>query len=142
MAKGSIQMTNELPLSILRYLKTIPTCSRAMAFLCLDNENIIVSTGGDLAKCGISALENGKLINEQLPVLVQLLPLCENSVVIANTQITEYTIIDLHLFADTAGQWIVMFDNTEQSLKLQSEQQERLSIDILEEKNQKSSGIV
>ena len=35
-----------------------------------------------------------------------------------------------------------MFDNTEQGLKLQSEQQERLSIDILEEKNQKSSGIV
>ena len=133
-------MTNQLPNSVLRYLKTIAECNRSIAYLCLNDSNIIVGSGGDLEKCGVLAVKNGTPINAQLPPITQLLPLGEKAVVIANTQLSKSTIIDLHLFADSEGQWILMFDNTEASIKLQSEQQERLTNDIIEEQNSKKSG--
>jgi len=132
-------MKNEQPLSIARYVKSLPSSSAAKAYLCLDTHGLVTDSGGELETCGIPQLKNGLAISEQLPVIAQLLPLTEKTVVIANTQITEGTIIDLHLFADSAGQWVLIIDNTEAGIKLQSEQQERLVNDILEEKNTKSS---
>lgn len=85
-------------------------------------------------------MESGVLVSDQLPAIAQLLPLCEKVVVLVNTQIVEDSIIDLHLFADSVGQWVLVFDNTEAGLKLQSEQQERLCNDIIEEKNFKKRG--
>ncbi len=133
-------MTNDLPLSVARYVKTLPVCSRAMAYLCLDNDNVVINRGGALEKCGMPSIEKGVLISEQLPAIAQLLPIGEKAVVLVNTQISTDTIIDLHLFADTIGQWVLIIDNTEAGLILQSEQQERLCNDIIKEKNTKNGG--
>ena len=133
-------MTNELPLSIARYVKTLPASERSMAYLRLDKNNVVVDSGGELKKCRIPSMESGVLVSDQLPAIAQLLPLCEKVVVLVNTQIVEDSIIDLHLFADSVGQWVLVFDNTEAGLKLQSEQQERLCNDIIEEKNFKKRG--
>lgn len=51
----------------------------------------------------------------------------------------EDSIIDLHLFADSVGRWVLIIENTEAGLRLQSEQQERLCNDIVEEKNTKKT---
>jgi len=133
-------MNNKLPGSVQRYLKTLQQSDRSVAYVCLDFNNLILSTGGDLAKCGMVNIENGKSIHAQLPLLAQLVPVSEKPVIIANTQINECTIIDLHLFADSDAQWIVIFDNTEAGIQLQSEQQKRLTNDIIEEQHSRKSG--
>lgn len=133
-------MNSDLPLSILRYLKTIPSSDRAMAYLCVDRENLIIDSGGDLERCCIPSLNSVNPVDEQLVFLAELLPIEEKSVFIANTCTAQDIILDLHLFADSAGQWVLMFDNTDAGLQLQSEQQERLSSDFLQEKNNRSCG--
>jgi len=132
-------MNNEQPLSITRYIKSLPASSAAMAYFCMDENALVISSGGALEACGVPPLKSGLAISEQFPEIVQLLPLSEKSVVIANAQIADDSIIDLHLFADSVGQWVLIIDNTEAANKLQSEQQVRLAKDILEEKSTKSS---
>lgn len=137
----SLPVNNQLPLSVKRYLKTLPLPNRPMAYLCLDDNLIVVDSGGELEKCGAPLIENGVLASDQLPVIGPLLPVGETAVVLENTQITEDSIIDLHLFADAVGQWVLIIDNTEAALKLQSEQQDRLCNDIIEEQNTKKKRV-
>lgn len=130
-------MNKKLPFSVERYVKTQPASNRSMAYLCLDENLVVVDSGGELEKCGIPSIENGVLASEQLPAIESLLPIDESAVVLVNTQIIEGSIIDLHLFADSVGQWVLIIDNTEAGLRLQSEQQDRLCNDIVEEQNTK-----
>lgn len=137
----SLPVNNQLPLSVKRYSETLPLPNRSMAYLCLDDNLTVVDSGGELEKCGAPLIENGVLASDQLPVIGPLLPVGETAVVLENTQITEDSIIDLHLFADAVGQWVLIIDNAEAALKLQSEQQDRLCNDIIEEQNTKKKRV-
>jgi len=124
----------------MRYVKSMPRTDRAMAFVCLDKRGQIIDSGGDLADCGIDFLNPDVPVEEQILPLAQLLPLDDSAIVIGNAQIKANVFIDLHLFADSAGQWIVLFDNSEAAREKQIEQQERLSNDIIREKGRTSEG--
>jgi len=99
----------------------------------LDELNAVTTRGGGLEHFGLGSIIQGELILEKYAFLEGLLPGDNEPVVIHNTQFENNQFVDLHLFTDIDGQWILFVDNTESAKEDQAVQQERLDIDLLKE---------
>ena len=126
-------MIASTPLPIARYLNTVDLESRPFAFVGLDELNAVTTRGGGLEHFGLESIVQGELILEKYAFLEGLLPGDNEPVVIHNTQFENNQFVDLHLFTDLDGQWILFVDNTESAKEDQAAQQERLDIDLLKE---------
>ena len=126
-------MASTTPLSISRYLvsKNYDQCS--YAFVGLDRENVVTLAGGELAHFGLSSVKKGEAILEKYVFLEGLLPGEDDPVVIHNTQFDQNQFVDVHLFTDRDGQWVLFIDNTDVGKADQAAQQERLDKDLLNE---------
>lgn len=124
-------MMSKVPLPIARYLRTVDLGQRLYAFVSLDKLNVVTLLGGELAHFGLEAVEKGELILQKYGFLEGLLPGGDAPVVIHNTQFEQNQFVDLHLFTDIEGQWVIFVDNTEVAKSDQAAQQERLDIDLL-----------
>lgn len=127
-------MRTEAPLPVLRYLRSISHQTGTLAYLKLDAKNCVLEGGGNLAYFDTEKLDKLVPIDEQLPVLLGLIPVIDVPVVIANTHIDNSHFFDLHVYFDMGNQWVLLLDTTAFSIKLQNEQQIRLSDDIFSEK--------
>jgi len=126
-------MIASTPLPIARYLNTVDLENRPFAFVGLDELNAVTTRGGGLEHFGLESIIQGELILEKYAFLEGLLPGDNEPVVIHNTQFENNQFVDLHLFTDLDGQWILFVDNTESAKEDQAVQQERLDIDLLKE---------
>jgi len=117
----------------MQYLRAVNFHEPIFAYLGIDEENHIQSTGGSIELFGLENVLQGSLVLAHLDYLEGLLPGDETPVVIENTQFMSERFVDLHLFNKGDMQWVIFIDNTEAGKARQSEQQERLNNDILEE---------
>lgn len=126
-------MQFQQPQPIDQYLRTLDLGQRMHSFVGLDKSNVVQSLGGELAHFGLEGVKKGEVILEKYAFLEGLLPGENEPVVIHNTQFEENQFVDLHLFTDAVGQWIVFIDNTEVAKSDQASQQKRLDTDLLNE---------
>jgi len=126
-------MSTDTPLPVTRYLRSIPYDGESFAYLKLDALNRVMECGGNIEIFSIECIDRSLPIDEQLPSLLGLLPVCGTPVVIAYTQVGGDHYIDLHLYQGVDGQWVLLLDKTEAGKRLQREQQIRLDRDILNE---------
>lgn len=123
------------PDAVVEYLKTVLHPDRAFAYLQLDEQRCVIDSGGELTKCGIPVLTGNRSIECQIDLLSNVLPVTGDPVVILNTQIRHQNFIDMHIFNYDNYQWVLFFNNSEAGIKLQKEQQTRLSNDFKRESN-------
>jgi len=126
-------MSSSIALPVMQYLRAVNFHKPIFAYLGIDEENHIQSTGGSIELFGLENVLQGSLVLAHLDYLEGLLPGDETPVVIENTQFMSERYVDLHLFNKGDMQWVIFIDNTEAGKARQSEQQERLNSDILEE---------
>ena len=126
-------MASATPPSISRYLISENYDRRSYAFVGLDQENMVTLAGGELAHFGLSSIKKGEAILEKYVFLEGLLPGEDEPVVIHNTQFDQDQFVDVHLFTDREGQWVLFIDNTDIGKADQAAQQERLDKDLLNE---------
>lgn len=126
-------MKSEAPLPVLRYLRSISHQTSTLAYLKLDSKNHVLESGGNLEYFDTTELDKSVPIDEQLPALSGLIPVSDGPVIIANTHIDNLHFFDVHIYLDMGNQWVLLIDTTAIATKLQTEQQIRLSKDILAE---------
>jgi len=127
-------MNTTIPLSIARYLNTVDLGQRVHAFIGLDKSNLVTKLGGELEHFGLQSVEESEFILEKYGFLEGLLPGDDRPIVIENTQFEHNQFVDLHLFQDVEGQWVLFVDNTESAKTDQAAQQERLEFDLQAER--------
>lgn len=122
-----------LPVEASRYIKTVLFPMREFGYLQLNEQNCVISSGGDLQQCGVPELDENRSIEHQIDPLSGLLPVTGEPLVILNTQLRDHVFIDIHIVNYDDCQWVFFINNTEAGIKLQAEQQTRLSDDIVQE---------
>jgi len=120
-----------LPNSVVDYIEEIGCSNEKPDYVQLDLDNNLVGWGGGLSEKAFSVLESAALTVSDLPFLEGLLPLDRDPLVLPNVQMRSGGYVDIHLFADSQGQWVLLFDCTERAQKAQLEQQIRLD-DLLD----------
>jgi len=102
----------EMPAPVFAYLNRLATEQRSPAFLLADDQARLSDWGGSLADYGISDLQAGQLVGEQVYFLEGLLPLEGNSMLLPCLQTNSGRVADLHLFPTEAGDCVLLLDAT------------------------------
>lgn len=123
---------NNLPTPIQNYLQTLNEKHQINAYLCLNN-NLVVASTGSVGKYNFDNLDSSKSIEQSVPFLEGLLPAsnkCNCTTIIDNVHIDDRDYFDIHIFHDDFASWLLFFDTTQTGQQLQEEQQKRLDIDL------------
>lgn len=126
-------METSVATSVAQYLGALNIGERVFAYLGLDQSNVVKHSGGTVSQFNLASIEEGAHVLDHLEYLEGLLTGDENPVIIENTQYMSERFVDIHLFSDDSVQWVVFIDNTEHGKIHQTQQQQRLNADILEE---------
>lgn len=124
---------------VAQYLSTLSVSNCEWAFLGLDSQYCINKIGGAVESFDFTQVQLGIPAIEQLPFLEGLLPGDRKPVVVPNVQFMNDRFVDLHLFGEIGGQWLLFVDRTAQGKLEQRAQQIRLNDDIEQEQIQKKN---
>lgn len=122
---------NVIPSSVAAYLQSIGNAIGNPAFLHLDSSNQLVDWSIQLNDHGLKLFDAKMLTVKQLTFLEGLLPCPTDPLIIPRMQLAPSQYCDLHMFSDNQGQWIILIDSTNASIRAQSRQQYRLSNELL-----------
>ncbi|MDX2031725.1 MAG: HAMP domain-containing sensor histidine kinase [Blastocatellia bacterium] len=110
----------ELPESVHAFLNNLASSHRHPAYLLSDAEGRLVSWGGSTESYGLSPLETGAPVGEQVYFLEGLLPLASGALSLPFVHTNSGRPADLHLFPTPEGDCALLLDATIQ------EQQQRM----------------
>lgn len=102
----------ELPDFVCAYLYGLTSGERSPAYLLVDLDGHLTSWGGAVAAYGLSNLQAGESVVEQVYFLEGLLPLNGQEMVLSCMQTDSGRPADLHLFSTDEGDCILLLDAT------------------------------
>ncbi len=108
-------MTTRLPQAVGDYLQTLALKRRSPAFFRLDGEGRILDWGGHLDRYGLAPPRQGLNASEILYFLEGLLPLEDAEFQMLCLQTQPGVFLDLHLFRDEGGSWVLLLDASEEA---------------------------
>jgi adenylate cyclase len=101
-----------LPHSVAGALQSATYSRRALAYLQVDAELVLVGAGGKLESYGLGAVKVGQPALDQAYFLEGLLPLVEVSYLVPSIELNSGRFADLHFYLDGACTWVVLLDVT------------------------------
>ncbi len=124
----------DFPTPILAYLLNFIAGERSLAYLLVKKDGCLSAWGGKLAKYGVTDLQQGVNIKEQVFFLEGLLPLQDYPVFLPLIK-TEYGICaDVHLFPSEEGDWVLLLDASWDEKHCSFIQQQANELRLLQEK--------
>ncbi|BAY89234.1 MULTISPECIES: hypothetical protein [unclassified Tolypothrix] len=124
----------DIPTPVIAYLLTFIIEELSLAYLLVKKDGCLSAWGGKLAAYGVSNLQAGEHITEQVFFLEGLLPLDDFPLFLPRMK-TEYGICaDVHLFPSKEGDWILMLDATRDESHKSLVQQQANEFSLLQEK--------
>ena len=102
-----------LPASLAERLRELTYYERAVAYLQIDAELILVGAGGHLENYGLAAMRLGEPAFEQTFFLEGLLPLEETPYFVPSVELDCGRAADLHFHLDGGTTWVLLFDVTD-----------------------------
>lgn len=101
-----------LPERMIRYLVEVLLAERQPALLEVDDSGRLLSSGGSLVHHGLSELQHGMQVEDQLSYLMGFLPSPEERVVLSNLQTGSGACIDVHILHDSqeTSTWVIVLD--------------------------------
>lgn len=123
-----------LPARISDWLLHLVKSQRAVAYLLVDGEQILLNTGGDLENYRLADLEHHRPASAQLPFLEGLLPLEETPFLMRSIEMPSGRVADVHFLADEAGTWVVLLDVTAEHDDAQKIQQKAYDMTLLSQR--------
>ncbi len=124
----------ELPAQISEWLLSLVKSQRAVAHLLIDDEQVLVEAGGNLAHYGLTGLQRQHAACQQLPFLEGLLPLPESHFRIEFMGMPSGRVADVHLFETGDATCIVLLDATAQHDDAQKMQQKAYDMTLLSQR--------
>jgi len=119
-----------LPLSIIKYIRSMWMAEMLMTYLHVDKQGLLVNWGGHPRYYGLTDLETGVPVNEQIVFLEGLLP-------VEHAQIIEFICMEngrcahVHIVPSDLGTWILLLDATADHHRQQKLQQQLNELSIL-----------
>src|SRR5262249_47719680 len=112
-AHGVVSML-DLPVRISEWLLELIRAMRAVAYLSIDAEQVVIEAGGDLDHYGLRGLVCPLPASPQLPFLEGLLPLPEQQFLLRSIETSSGRVADIHFFVEGETTWIVLLDVTDE----------------------------
>jgi hypothetical protein len=128
----------DFPEPVLNYLLDYFVENRSPGYLLIDNDGYLLTWGGKLERYGITRLQKGELIGKQIHFLDGLLPLNNSPELLTNIKTELGVVVDLHIFSESDGDWVLFLDATENEIERRMTQQKLNDLRLLLEKKQKS----
>lgn len=101
----------ELPVPVLDYIYSLTIENRSPAYLLVNKDGCLSSWGGKLSTYGITNLEQGKYVGEQILFLEGLLPL-DVPIFLSCIETKRGLAADIYIFPKDDGDWILLLDAT------------------------------
>ena len=127
-------MEQDLPAKVAESVLRLVDAQRFLAHFVVDEEQIIVRMGGQLAHYGLTDVVTGTSVTDQLPFVEGLLPLFETPFLIRSLEMPSGRIADVHFFADGDVVWIILLDMTAEHDEAQLVQQKAYDMTLLSER--------
>jgi signal transduction histidine kinase/CheY-like chemotaxis protein len=130
--RGILDMSalSTLPLSIIKYIRSMWMAEMLMTYLHVDNRGMLVNWGGHPRYYGLNNLKTDVPVNEQIVFLEGLLP-------VEHAQIIEFICMEngrcahVHLIPNNNGTWILLLDATSEHHRQQKLQQQLNELSLL-----------
>lgn len=131
----------ELPAAIQTFLQTLKDELRSPAYLLVNEKNILIEWGGELASYGITGLKKGDDVSCQVPFLAELPPFDTDVICLPFIQTADDSYVDVYLFLREQGVWILLLDVTSVAHELRHMQQRanNLALEVAALKREKKS---
>ncbi|MDM9381733.1 hypothetical protein QUB80_13575 [Chlorogloeopsis sp. ULAP01] len=114
----------DVPASVNDYLINLMIETRSLAYLLVTKDGCLSSWGGKLSAYGITNLQKGEDVGQQIFFLEGLLPLDDFPLFLPRMK-TEYGICaDVHIFPSEEGDWVLLLDATLDEMQLSIIQQQ------------------
>ena len=121
----------DLPSPIINYLHSLTFENRSPAYLLVDKNGCLSEWGGKLAAYGITNLQKGQYVTEQLFFLEGLLPGDDFPIFLPCIK-TEYgRCADLHILPADEGDWVLLLDATLEEIQHSLIQQQGNDLSLL-----------
>ena len=117
--------------SIRQYLTTIVYNHAPILYFQLDENHCVVARGGELNIDVLATVDLTVPLDKQFDGISELLPVVDVPVVVYNLRLNDECYIDVHMFNDSVGQWVLILDTHHSGVRLQRQQQQRLDQDLL-----------
>lgn len=123
----------DLPYPILDYLYKLTIQNRSPAYLFVEKNGCLSNWGGNLATYGVSDLQKGKYIGEQVFFLEGLFPLDGYSIFLPCIKTEHGCSADVHIFSGDEGDWVLLLDATLEEIQRGLIQQQGNDLSLLRE---------
>jgi signal transduction histidine kinase len=123
----------DLPAPVQAYVHKRLVVSRAPAYLLVRQDGRLAAWGGDLAMYGMTDLQPGIAIEQQVPVLAGLFPFDTTPLYIPCIETASGLVADLHVFSTDAGVWVLLLDVTVDAVQRRLLQQKANEMVLLQE---------
>ena len=123
----------EIPTDIIKYIINFVVENRSLAYLLINKEARLSAWGGQLSIYGITNLQEGKDIGQQVFFLEGLLPLDDFPLFLPCMKTEEGICADVHLFPSEQGDWVLLLDAMWDETHIRRIQQQINSSKLMEE---------
>ncbi len=100
----------EIPTDVIDYIINFMIDNRSLAYLLINKEACLFDWGGQLSIYGITNLQKGKDIGQQVFFLEGLLPLDDFPLFLPCVKTEQGISADVHLFPSQQGDWVLFLD--------------------------------
>lgn len=123
-----------VPAAVAAYVLTLMLEQLSLAYLLVSKDGYLLAWGGKLAAYGVTNLQKGTNVGEQIFFLEGLLPLDDFPLFLPRMK-TEYGICaDVHIFPTEEGDWVLLLDATKDETQLSVIQQQVNDSSLSQEK--------
>jgi signal transduction histidine kinase len=127
-----------LPSPVVEYLGKFVTQTGSLGYLLVDQQGSLLEWGGSLAVYGLTGLSIGAPIQEQVDVLVGLLPGTDTALYCPCVELASDLFTDIHVFPAARGNWVVLQDVSTQAREHRLLQQRLHDLTLQQERRAKS----
>lgn len=113
-----------IPAPIIAYLIALMLENRSLAYLLVRKDGSLLAWGGKLDDYGVTNLEKGLNIGQQIFFLEGLLPLDDFPLFLPRLKTEEGICADVHVFPSEEGDWVLLLDATLDEMQLSLLQQQ------------------
>lgn len=113
-----------IPSPIIAYLIALMLENRSLAYLLVRKDGSLLAWGGKLDDYGVTNLEKGLNIGQQIFFLEGLLPLDDFPLFLPRLKTEEGICADVHIFPSEEGDWVLLLDATLDEMQLSLLQQQ------------------
>lgn len=121
---------SSIPLSVVKYLRALVLSEKMMTYLHVDTKDNLADWGGYPRHYGLSKLQQGQSIFEQVDFLAGVLPI-NHTEVLEFLQLPNGHVAHVHLIPVHNGTWVIFLDASEEHERQQKIQQRAHDLSLM-----------